>query len=320
MSRELEVVRPRERYVLLERLGRGGAGETWRARREGGLVAQEVCVKRPLGSPGAAERRALLEEARVLGRVRHANVVSLLDLVEDASGRLFLVLELVDGLDLRQLTTFLERRGESLSPNAVAVIGARLGRALAAAQRALPGGLVHRDVTPHNVLVSSEGEIKLADFGVARASDRERWTRTGLVKGKLAYVSPEQLRGERLDVRSDLFALGILLYELLSGRRPFPGRRAGSTLGAIANDDRVPLGPLPPDAPSTLGRMVEQMLSHEPDDRPASADLAARLLGQGCNEQAATDELRRFVRAARGPGVRCAFRPADAAAIAGAGI
>jgi len=309
MLLELEVADRSERYVLLSRLGRGGACETWRARRDTGLVPQEVCVKRPIRRLEPLQRRALLEEARVLARVRHANVVSLLDVVEERSGGVFLVLELVRGLDLKALTVALGRRGEELSPQAVAAVGMRVCRALAAAQRAVQGGLVHRDVTPHNVLVSGEGEVKLADFGVARAFDRERWTRTGLVKGKMAYVSPEQLRGERLDVRSDLFTLGILLYELLAGRRPFPGCPCGSPLGAIANDDRLPLAALVPGAPARLVQVVEQMLSHDREARPASADVAARLFAPSCSEQAATDELRRAVRAASGPGVRRA-RPA----------
>lgn len=125
----------------------------------------------------------------------------------------------------------------------------------------------------------------------------------------MAYVSPEQLRGERLNVRSDLFALGIVLYELLGGRRPFQGRPGSSPLGAIANDDRLPLAALVPGAPTRLVHVVERLLSHDREARPASADVAARLFAASCSEQAATDELRRAVRAASGPGVRRA-RPA----------
>lgn len=309
--RELEIAGRRERYVLLERLGRGGAAETWRARRETDLFAQQVCVKRPLGQLGPTERRALLEEARVMARIEHANVVSLLDVVEERSGGVFLVLELVSGLDLRVLTRAQQSRAVALSPDAVGTIGVRLCRALAAAQRAVPGGLVHRDVTPHNVLLSCEGNVKLADFGVARAFDRERWTRTGLVKGKLAYVSPEQARGEQLDVRSDLFALGVLLFELLCGRRP----PTDSFPGASAPHGPAP-GVFPAGVPPRLARVVLQFLSQDRDDRPASADIAARLLAASCSEQSATDELRRAVLRATRPGVR-PTRPLPALAAAG---
>lgn len=319
MSLELEVLDRAERYFLISRLGRGGAGETWQARRETGLLSQEVCIKRPIRPLEPSQRRALLEEARVLASVRHANVVSLLDVAEERSRGVFLVLELVRGLDLKALTAALARRGQSLSPGAVAAVGVRLCRALAAAQRSVRGGLVHRDVTPHNVLVSTEGEVKLADFGVARAFDRERWTRTGLVKGKTAYVSPEQLRGEVLDVRSDLFALGVLLFELLCGRRPFPGRLGGSLLHAIANDERLPLADLAADAPVGLVRVVEQLLAHDRDARPASADVAARLLAPEGAGQAATDELRRALLAASGPGLRRTLPGREAPHVAAVG-
>lgn len=309
MLLELEVADRTERYILLERLGRGGAGEAWRARRETGLVPQQVCVKRPLRQLEPGQRRALLEEARVLSQVQHENIVSLLDAVEDRSGGVFLVLELVRGLDLYVLSRTLGRRGQALSPDAVAAIGIRLCRALGAAQRAVPGGLVHRDVTPHNVLVSCEGEVKLTDFGVARASDRARWTRTGLVKGKLGYVSPEQARGEPLDVRSDLYAVGVLLYELICGKRPYPARSVGSLLDRLERGDALSCQSFPADVPSALARVVVQLLSLDRQGRPASADIAARLLAPACRDQAATDELKRAVLFARGPGVRWAHAP-----------
>jgi serine/threonine protein kinase len=292
-----------ERYVLLERLGRGGAAEVWRARREGSLLEDQVCIKRPLFRLDASQRRMLIEEARVLSRVRHTNVVALLDSVEDESGGVFLVLELVRGTDLRALERALSARGERLAPPVVAAIGTLLCRALAAAQRALPGGVVHRDVTPHNVLVSSEGEVKLTDFGIARAFDRERWTRAGQVKGKTAYLSPEQLAGVELDVRSDLFALGVVLFELLSGRRPFGEGAERSTLSAIALDERVALEQAAPDVPRALSESVELLLQGDRSRRPATADAAARLLAKHADEQLAVEELRRLVSRERGPGL-----------------
>jgi eukaryotic-like serine/threonine-protein kinase len=292
--REIRSPMRTDRFVLLERLGRGGQAEVWRARREGGLIDHEVCIKRPLYPLGPAERRVVLEEARILARVRHANVISLLDAVEDETGGIVLVLELVRGVDLRTLQTVLGERGRRLSPAAVATVGVALCRALAAAQRAFPGGIVHRDVSPHNVLLSSEGEIKLADFGIARARDRERWTAAGRVKGKTAYLSPEQLRGDALSVHSDLFAVGIVLYELLTGSRPF----ADPLASRFARHERAPLFERAPAVPESLASAVERLLSAAVADRPASADHAARLLGPALVD-AAVEELAHAVRAAK---------------------
>jgi serine/threonine-protein kinase len=276
--------------VLVRPLGRGGTAEAWLARREGGLFAEEVCIKRSLRHLNRVERRALLEEARLLARIRHGNVVQLLDALEDEAGEVFLALELVRGLDLRGLSRALGQRGRALRPPVVAAIGMYLCRALAAAQRAIPQGIVHRDVTPHNVLVSCEGEIKLADFGIARAFDREAWTRAGLIKGKTGFFSPEQLRGNALDVRSDLFAVGVILYELLLGHRPlFEHAR---DIGARVAEYCARLTQLGPGIPLGLRDAVACLLAAERSDRPATADAAARLLSAFTDEQRAIDELR----------------------------
>ncbi len=278
------------RYVLVRPLGRGGTAETWLARREGALFSEDVCIKRSLRYLNRDERRSLLEEARLLARIRHANVVQLLDAHESEAGEVFLVLELVRGLDLRVLSRALSRRGRALRPAVIAAVGMYLCRALAAAQRAVPAGIVHRDVTPHNVLVSLEGEIKLADFGIARAFDRERWTRSGLIKGKTGFFSPEQLRGDALDVRSDLFAVGVILFELLLGYRPSfehtrdVARRLGECLDALSR--------LGPEIPLGMRDTVAALLAAERSDRPSSADLAARALSVFTNEQRVIEELR----------------------------
>ena len=288
------VPRPRrDRFALVRPLGRGGTAETWLAKREGGLFPEEVCIKRSLRSMNRDDRRALLEEARLLARVRHANVVQLLEGCEDQAGDVFLVLELVRGVDLRVLSRALASRGRVFRPAVVAAIAMYLCRALAAAQRAVPGGLVHRDVTPHNVLVSREGEIKLADFGIARAFDREPWTRAGLVKGKTGFFSPEQLRGDALDVRSDLFAVGIIAFELLVGHRPLIEH--GTEIELRVAECQAALSRLGPAIPLGLSDAVASLLAAERSDRPATADAAARLLSGFTDEQRALDELRQYV-------------------------
>lgn len=279
------------RYTLVSRLGRGGSAETWLARREGGSGPEEVCIKRARRYLNRDERRSLLEEARLLTKLRHENVVQLLDAAEDEGGEPFLVLELVRGADLRVLTRALGERGRGVPPAVCAAVGTYLCRALAAAQQAFPEGLVHRDVTPHNVLVSRAGEVKLADFGIARAFDREQWTRAGVVKGKTGFFSPEQLRGEPLDERSDLFAVGVIVFELLLGYRPLLERHAD--LAPRLGECVEALARLSPVIPIGFSDAVASLLAAERSDRPSSCAAAARLLASYTDEQRAVEEIRR---------------------------
>ena len=198
-----------------------------------------MCLKRLAGDVRPEHVEALHEEARLLAGVRHANVVSLFAFESEAADGPFLVLELVEGLDLRALQRGLRPDDRLADPVSVHVACAVL-RALAAVQRCLPG-LVHRDVTPHNVLVSEDGDVKLADFGIALAHDRTRWSRPELVKGKLGYMPPEQILGEDLDVRTDLFAVGVLLYELLAGTRPWSSIRKIRDLSLVLERPPTPL-------------------------------------------------------------------------------
>jgi serine/threonine protein kinase len=273
------------RFELVSLIGRGATGEVFRARDRGGGVVRDVCVKR-LASDFASEHDlGLREEAQLLASIRHANVVSLLALGEDDGGGAFLVLELIDGLDLKTLTRRLDAlddqsRIESLGqvPDHVAIhIACALLRALAAVQRAVPG-LVHRDVTPHNVLVSTEGEVKLSDFGIALAFDRMRRTGPCIVKGKLGYMAPEQFHGEPLDGRTDLFAVGVVLYELLTRARPWRGKRGMGELRAMDQGDAVPLLDRRPDLGRDVSLVIERLLALRKGDRFATADDALRSL------------------------------------------
>ena len=268
-----------DRYELVERIGRGGVGDVWRAIDHGFGLARHVCIKRLAPGIDAEHIQDLRAEGALLARLRHANVVSLLGITTDAEGRPALVLELIEGCDLRRL---LAPRGRSRAaqvglPDRVAVhVACALLRALAAVQSAIPG-LVHRDVTPHNVLVSTDGEVKLTDFGIALAPLRERRTAPLYVKGKLGYMAPEQARGDALDVRSDLFAVGVVLYELLCGQRPWGDEPGMAELTRIQHGRCTPIQESR-SIDRDLAGIVMKLLSHEPKNRPGCAEDALRLL------------------------------------------
>ncbi len=216
-------------YEVQRRLGVGGMAETLIAVRRGpGGFEQRVCLKRVL--PAYAEdesfREAFLDEARLVARLRHTNIVQVYDFGR-AGDSWYLALELIDGLDMQELLEALAARGERLPLDVLMLVAMELGHALDYAHRLAIGGapahVVHRDLSPSNVLLSTSGEVKLADFGIAKASTRTHHTATGIVKGKAPYMSPEQAQAQPVDGRTDLFALGVILYESLAGRRPFDG-------------------------------------------------------------------------------------------------
>jgi serine/threonine-protein kinase len=276
-----------ERFELLECIGRGATGGVYRARSSGSSArasgfARDVCIKRLAGQLSAEGEQAMREEARLLASVRHANVVSLLAMGHEPSGAPFLVIELIDGADLRTLTHAVTSGPASPGglPDLVAVhVACALLRALGAVQRAIPG-LVHRDVTPHNVLLSREGEVKLTDFGIALALDRARWTRPSVVKGKFGYMAPEQIRGEVLDVRTDLFAVGVVLFELLARRRPwFAPRGTMDELRAIERGEIGSIVECRPRLDRVLADAVDRLLALDKRDRFPTCDSALRALG-----------------------------------------
>jgi serine/threonine-protein kinase len=265
------------RYELLRRLGGGPFGDVHVARAMGDGIERLVCIKRLAGSVDPEQADALREEARLLASVRHANVVSLLAFGEDPRTGPFLVLELVDGLDLKALAAGLPP-GDRLADGLAVHVACAVLRALSAVQGSLPG-LVHRDVTPHNVLVSSNGEVKLGDFGIALARDRTRWTRPLFVKGKLGYMAPEQILGAELDPRTDLFAVGVVLYELLTAERPWGPIRGVREMKAVVELAPIPLLRRRPRLDRALALVVERLLARDPALRFAAPDDALRALG-----------------------------------------
>ncbi len=265
-------------YVLHERLGQGGMAETFVASRRMVFDAEpRVCLKRIL--PGLCDepslRRMFFLEAKLSAQLHHVNIVRVIDFGE-VSGTAFLVLELVDGTDLRRLITMATRRGEPLEASVITEVAFAIGSALdfanAADEDGAPHGIVHRDVSPSNILVGTNGDVKLADFGIAKAVGQSIHTRTGTLKGKIPYMPPEYALEGKYDARSDLFALGVTLYEACAGVRPFQGGNDVETLERITRGAFVPLSSRADIAlPDALKAAVDKLLSRDPEDRFANA-------------------------------------------------
>jgi serine/threonine protein kinase len=264
-------------YQIVRRLGVGGMAETFLALRRGlHGVEQRVCLKRVLpafaGDPSFL--RQFHREASIASTLRHSGIVSVVEF-GDVEGTQYLALELIDGVDLRDYLA--SRPGRALPPTLVARLALDLGYALRYAHGA-EHGVVHRDVSPANVMLSRTGEIKLTDFGVARVMSSAAPTTSTGVRGKIAYMSPEQIRGEELDGRADLFALGVLLFECLCGQRPFHGAHDVEIMRRIAEGERPHVRELAPaDTPPALLGAIEGLLHA---DREARTPTATALIEQ----------------------------------------
>jgi serine/threonine-protein kinase len=267
------------RYDLVEPLGRGGMAVVWRAVQRGpGRFARAVAVKRMLpaleGSPDAVAMFA--EEARVGAELHHPNIVDVLDYGTDELGRPYLVSELVRGLDLAAWVESHQKHGLETPWEVVTAVGIEILRALHCAHtrvdsRGQLSPILHRDVTPGNVLLDRSGIVKLGDFGLARATDRERLTRPNIVKGKAAYLAPEIVHGDPPSPKSDLFAVGIVLYEALTGTRLFKGGNEVES-ALLVRAARVPmLGVHRPAVPLRLAQAVHRALERDTDRRFGSA-------------------------------------------------
>jgi serine/threonine protein kinase len=271
------------RYRLLSRIGEGGMGEVYRAelQLQGGAVrscaVKLVLPHRRLDAEVVARFR---REATLAGRIHHENVVDVLDSGTDpATGAPYLVMEFIDGVTLRALAEHAWRSGAALRVDHVATLVADIARGLAAVHALAdddgrPAGVVHRDVSPENVLVTREGVARIGDFGVARARDDEALTRDGALRGKTPYLSPEQLDGEPATAASDVFSLGVLFSFLLTGRRPFDRATELATMNAIVDEDFPTMSHDRPELPRELSTMVRAMVAKAPGERPAAAAVA----------------------------------------------
>jgi len=274
-------------YELLSKLGTGGMAEVFLARRRGPYAIEHpVVVKRLredlLSSPSMVKMFAW--EAWISSRLCHPNIARFYDVVTHL-GRDHLVIEHVRGVDLASIGRALNATSRQFPFQAVIDVGVAATRALHHAHGLTDDdgrriGLVHRDVSPQNILVSVDGDIKLIDFGVAKTTSAHvpRDTAPGVVKGKMGYIAPEHLRGQALDERGDLYALGVVLFEMVTGRRLFR-RGADAEMLRQALEAEVPsLSALRPDCPPALEALVRRALAQDPRDRFDNATAMERAL------------------------------------------
>ena len=271
-------------YELLRPLGAGGMAETFVAVRRGPAgFEQRVCLKRIL--PGCAADpvfvELFLDEARLLARLQCRNIVHVHDFGE-IDGTYYMALELIDGVDLEGLLTSLRGRGLRMPEPVALYITTEILTALSYAHTLEIDGelqqIVHRDISPSNILLSKTGEVKLTDFGIAKARGRAHRTQAGHTKGKIAYMSPEQMRAEELDGRSDLFAVGVVLFELLTSAHPFDANTDYALQVNIMTGKRRPLRELLPSASTKVAALVDALLATDRENRPASAADAIALM------------------------------------------
>jgi serine/threonine protein kinase len=267
------------RYELLLPIAQGGMASVWAARLHGTRGFRKlVAIKTILqgGMDNARLERMFLDEATLAAQIHHSNVVETLELGEH-DGTLFLVMEWVDGEPLSHLVRASAESGGIPLPIAVNLIG-QACKGLHAAHDARDDrghliGLVHRDISPQNVLVNYSGQAKLVDFGIAKATQRSSsLTEDGEVKGKLGYMAPEQIRGQVVDRRTDIFALGTLLYLLTTGKNPFKGENAAETMQNISSANAVaPPSTVMEGYPADLEWVVSKALEKSPNKRFATA-------------------------------------------------
>ncbi|MBK7539796.1 MAG: serine/threonine protein kinase [Myxococcales bacterium] len=316
------------RYELLDRIGVGGMAEIFRGRAlAAGGFEKPVAIKRILPHLCQDQRfvELLIAEAKVLSALRHRNIVQIFDVGLGDDGQYFLVMEFVNGLDLGRIQAALEAKRRILPVDLSLHIGAEVCEALHHAHIAndpdgKPMKLVHRDISPSNVLLSRAGEVKLTDFGIAKRA--EEVTGHGTVRGKFAYISPEQARNEHVDPRSDVFSLGIVLFELLTGRRLFSQLSDLDALRAV-RESRIPRPrELDGNLPKTVDELLGKALARDPDRRFATAaefGLALRSLryAQEATSGDPSSEVARVVASAESPNTipPGGFEPGEATVI-----
>lgn len=246
--------------------------------------AHLVAVKRVLAHLAEDEDfiQMLVDEAKIAGQLKHPNIARVYEFAR-AHGEYFIAMEHVDGKDLRSILERCRQNKRPMPPNHAAYVCAEIAAALQAAHSATdhrrrPLKIVHRDVSPSNIICSYTGEVKLCDFGIAKATLSKVQTRTGVIKGKVKYMSPEQALGRKLDNRSDIFSMGSVMYEMLTRVPPFTASNEMDLLIKVRDAKYRPVSDIVPDVPPALEKVVDQCLARSRANRFQSADDVARAL------------------------------------------
>ncbi len=276
------------RYVLMKEIGRGGMADVWLGRASGPSGFEKIVAIKLLNikrQGGAEYMEALADEARVQVALKHPNIVEIYDLNFD-SDTPFIVMEYVDGIDLRELLDGLRSTGKTLPLPLAAYIISQISLALSYAHERRdprsgePLKIVHRDISPSNILISCDGDIKLTDFGIAKSILQTNETQVGLLKGKVHYMSPEHANGEPVDCRSDIFSMGLLFFECLYG--PAYSDREDIVVYQKARNGQVTY---PPEIDPKLEIILKKLLKKDPAERYANLNDFRRDLGQFALDQ-----------------------------------
>ncbi len=271
----------RERYQLAAWLGEGSMGVVYKAHDL--MLDRDVAVKflspKYFSSSDAAAR--FLREARLVARLSHPNIMSIFDVGED-QGWQYLVFEYIPGSDLHML---MSKRAESWNTTDVLPI---LKASLEALAYAHQQGVIHRDIKPENIMLTPQGQVKVTDFGLAFAHEEVRLTQGDGMVGTVLYMSPEMIQGKAIDPRTDLYSLGLVFYEVLTGEPPFAGEQFAQILSKVISTDPIPLHVRRPDIPLILESVITRLMMKEPDRRYASAqDVLNALYGRSDDEMQA---------------------------------
>ncbi len=299
-------------YRLLFRLGKGGMGEVWAAQRAGASgFSKEVALKLvPAGDTSSNTVVMFMDEARVTAALQHPAIVPTYDLGK-AGEHAFIAMEIVRGPSLNVLLKNLAKASAPMSPALVAYIGERIASALAYAyERAELDGkrmkLVHRDVSPQNILLDLHGTVRLSDFGIARTTVQDHLSAVGTMRGKPGYMSPEQARGLPLDDRSDVFCLATVLWECAAVRRLFGGKDIEESIAACIQRPAPRLDELLGDFPAALADLIARGLDKDPAARPKATEFARQLqeIGAAQSDWSTVEpDLAQLIEDAFGPSV-----------------
>jgi serine/threonine protein kinase len=250
-------------YKIVEKIGAGGMGEVYLAEdtKLGRKVAMKFLPSHLVSEEDIKAR--FVREAQTLAKLNHPNIVSVYD-VSEFNGRPYYVMEMVEGESLNNISS-----DKPLSFDLIVEYALQICQGLGEAHRA---GIIHRDIKPANIIVDEKGRIRLLDFGLAAVAGDAGLTRTGTTLGTVSYMSPEQVSGREIDHRSDLFSLGIVIYELIAGRSPFKRDNEGATLKAIMEENLQPLARYRSDVPEKLQQIVSELLEKDKELRTQSAE------------------------------------------------